>query len=102
VVTIKAIGEMAKMRRLKRIGTQISTIFTVISERRPLLCFGVLGIVLIVLGIIAGLRVVDYLSATGVMLVGTALISALLLGSGIFSIFTGIILRVLLRGNGSS
>jgi len=101
VVTIKAIGEMAKMRRLKKTGTQISTIFTVISERRPLLFFGALGIILIVLGIIVGIRVVNYLSATGVMLVGTALISSLLLGSGIFSIFTGIILRVLSRGNGS-
>ena len=76
--------------------------FSVISERRPLLFFGVLGIILIAFGIVAGLRVVNYLSATGVMLTGTALISALLLGSGILSIFTGVILRVLSRGNGSS
>ncbi len=90
------------MKHLKRIGTQILMAFSVISEKRPFLFFGILGIILIVLGIVAGLRVVDYLSATGVMLTGTALISALLLGSGILSIFTGVILRVLSRGNGSS
>lgn len=90
------------MGRWRRIGSQISLMFTVISERRPLLFFGILGIILIVLGIVAGLRVVDFLSETGIMLTGTALVSALLLGSGIISIFTGVILRVLLRGNGNS
>lgn len=90
------------MERLKRIGSQISLMLTVISERRPLLFFGILGIILIVLGIVAGLRVVDFLSETGIMLTGTALVSALLLGSGIISIFTGVILRVLSRGNGNS
>jgi len=90
------------MERLKRIGSQISIMFTVISGRRPLLFFGILGIVLIILGIVAGLRVVNFLSETGIMLTGTAMVSALLLGSGVFSIFTGVILRVLSRGNGSS
>lgn len=90
------------MGRWRRIGSQISLMFTVISERRPLLFFGILGIIFIVLGIVAGLRVVDFLSETGIMLTGTALVSALLLGSGLISIFTGVILRVLLRGNGNS
>lgn len=90
------------MGRLKRIGGQISLIFTVISERRPLLFFGILGIILMVFGIIAGLRVVNFLSETGMMLTGTALVSALLLGSGVLSIFTGVILRMLSRGNGDS
>jgi len=90
------------MERLKRIGSQISLMFTVISERRPLLFFGILGIILIVLGIVAGLRVVNFLSETGIMLTGTALVSALLLGSGVLSIFTGVILRVLSRSNGDS
>ena len=90
------------MGRLKRIGRQISMMFTVISERRPFLFFGTLGIILIVLGIVAGLRVISFLSETGAMLTGTAMVSALLLGSGVFSIFTGVILRVLSRGNGNS
>ena len=87
---------------MKGIGTQISIIITVISERRPLLFFGILGIISIVVGFILGIRVVNYLEENEVMLTGTALISALLLGAGIFSIFTGIILRTLSRRNSDS
>lgn len=76
-------------------------IITTISERRPLLFFGIFGIISIVVGFVLGIRVVNYLSATGVMLTGTALISALLLGVGVFSIFTGIILRTLSKRNGN-
>jgi H+/Cl- antiporter ClcA len=89
-------------KNMKRIGTQIPTVFTGILERRPLLFFVVLGIILILFGIVFGIRVVNYLKENEILLTGTALISALLLGSGILSIFTGVILRVLLRGNGSS
>jgi hypothetical protein len=84
-------------KNMKRIGTQIPMVFTGILERKPLLFFGVLGIILIVLGVVFGIRVVNYLKENEIMLTGTALISALLLGSGILSIFTGVILRVLLR-----
>ena len=87
---------------MKGIITQISTVFAGILERKPLLFFGVLGIILILLGIVFGIRVVNYLEDNEILLTGTALISALLLGSGILSIFTGVILRVLSRGNGSS
>ena len=87
---------------MKGISTQISMIITVISERRPLLFFGILGIISIVVGFILGIRVVNYLKENEVMLTGTALISALLLGVGVFSIFTGIILRTLSKRNGNS
>jgi len=73
---------------------------TSVLDRRPLLFFGICGIVAIVLGIIFGVRVINYLAAKEILLVGTALISALLLGSGIFSIFTGVILRTLSKRNG--
>ena len=77
-------------------------IITTISERRPLQFFGILGIISIVVGFIFGIRVVNYLAEKEVLLTGTALISALLLGAGIFSIFTGIILRTLSKRNGNS
>ena len=87
--------------QVKGINTQIVMIITIISERRPLLFFGILGIISIVVGFILGIRVVNYLKENEVMLTGTALISALLLGVGVFSIFTGIILRTLSRRNGN-
>lgn len=77
-------------------------IITTVSEERPLLFFGVCGIIAIVLGIVFGFRVVNYLQEKEVLLTGTALISALLLGVGIFSIFTGIILNRLSKRNSSS
>jgi len=87
---------------MKGTGYQISMIITIISERRPLLFFGILGITSIVVGFILGIRVVNYLSEREILLTGTALISALLLGIGIFSIFTGIILRTLSKRNGNA
>ena len=68
-----------------------------ISERRPLFFFGLEGIILLTLGIIAGARVLQGLSVSGVLPIGTALITVLLLTVGILSIFTGIILHVLKR-----
>ncbi|MDI6814530.1 MAG: hypothetical protein QMC90_00375, partial [Dehalococcoidales bacterium] len=73
----------------------------IISERRPLF-FGLGGGILVILGIMAGGRVLHILSTSGVMSVGTALISVLLLIIGVFSIFTGIILRALSKRKGSS
>ena len=85
---------------MKRIDPRISMIITTIAEERPLLFFGVCGIIAIVLGIVFGIRVVAYLQEKEILLTGTALISALLLGAGIFSVFTGIILRTLSKRNG--
>jgi len=80
----------------------LAQIISMISERRPLFFFGVSGITLIVLGFLAGIRVVNTLSATGEIATGTALVSALLIIIGIFSIFTGIILNTLSKRKGSS
>ncbi len=73
----------------------LTRIITMISERRPLFFFGLAGIILIVFGLIAGISVLNTLSATGQMATGTALISVLLFIIGIFSIFTGIILNTI-------
>jgi len=78
-------------------------IMVMISERRPLLFFGLFGSISIGLGIVAGVTVVRVLFASQVLNMGTALISMLLFTIGILSIFTGIILSVLVRrigGNG--
>lgn len=71
----------------------LARILAMISERRPLFFFGAGGIIAIALGLGAGLKTLNTLNADGVLLAGTALLSALLFIIGIFSIFTGIILH---------
>jgi glycosyltransferase involved in cell wall biosynthesis len=75
-------------------------VIAMISERRPLFFFGVGGIILITLGLLAGIRVVSIVSQGGGLAMGTALISILLLVIGVFSVFTGIILDVVIRRRG--
>ena len=75
----------------------LAAIITMISERRPLLFFGVSGFILTVLGLIAGARVLYSVLTGGEIATGTALVSILLLTIGVFSIFTGIILNVLAK-----
>lgn len=70
-------------------------ILVMISERRPLFFFGLAGAILVILGIITSVRVLQILSDVGVLPVGTTMVAVLFLVIGIFSIFTGIILRAL-------
>ncbi len=78
----------------------LTRILAMISERKPRFFFGLGGTILIILGVIAGVKVLQTLSASGIMLVGTALISALFVIVGTFSIFTGIILHVIVNRRG--
>jgi len=73
-----------------------------ISERRPLLFFGLCGIIFIVLGIVTGVMVVRTLYDIQVLQTGTALISMMLITIGMLSLFAGIILDVLVRRIGKS
>ncbi len=75
-------------------------IIAMISERRPLLFFGLGGAILIILGFLAGIRVLNTAFGGGGVATGTALVSILLLIIGIFSVFTGIILNVLTKRKG--
>ncbi len=81
-----------------RHGFQVlNRILAMISERRPLLFFGLCGSISIVFGLVAGIMVVQILFASHVLNTGTALISMLLITIGVLSIFTGIILNVLVK-----
>jgi glycosyltransferase involved in cell wall biosynthesis len=75
----------------------LQRIMVMISERRPLLFFGIFGGIFIILGIIAGIMVVQTLFAVQVLQTGTALVSMLLITIGMLSISTGMILDVLAR-----
>ena len=75
----------------------LNRIMVMISERRPLLFFGVCGSISIVLGFVAGVLVVLRVFAAQVSQTGIALVSILLITIGVLCIFTGIILDVLVR-----
>jgi len=73
-------------------------ILVMISERRPLLVFGTVGVICLVFGIAAGFMVVfSWYSYRDELATGTALISMLLITIGMLCIFTGMILSVLVR-----
>jgi glycosyltransferase involved in cell wall biosynthesis len=78
----------------------LTNILKMISERQPLFFFGLGGGILVVLGLIAGIRTLSILSAGGNIPIGTTLISVLLLTVGMFSIFTGVVLHTLTRRKG--
>ncbi len=75
----------------------LGRIIVMISERRPLFFFGIGGAILMVLGFLAGIKVLDIAFGGGGVATGTALVSILLLIIGAFSIFAGIILNVLIK-----
>ena len=75
----------------------LQRIIVMISERRPLLFFGISGGILIGLGIVAGVTVMRVLFASQILNMGTALVSMLLITVGVLCISTGIILDVLVR-----
>ncbi|MFC2065826.1 glycosyltransferase family 2 protein [Chloroflexota bacterium] len=75
----------------------LNRVMVMISERRPLLFFGLFGSILILFGIVAGVTVVQTVFASQVLQTGTALISMLLISVGVLSISTGVILNVLIR-----
>jgi len=75
----------------------LSRITVMISERRPLFVFGIIGGILLLIGLVFGFRVINVASATGSLAVGSAVLTALFIIAGILSIFTGIILNALAK-----
>ena len=80
----------------------LNRIMVMISERRPLLFFGLFGSIFLVLGLAAGITVIRlYYFETGVLATGTALISILFITTGLLTVFTGVILNVLVKRIGN-
>ncbi len=75
----------------------LNRIMVMISNRRPLLFFGSFGGICILLGAIMGIMVVKVFFTSYVLATGSALISMLLVTVGMLSLFTGIILDVLVK-----
>jgi glycosyltransferase involved in cell wall biosynthesis len=80
----------------------LNRVLFMISERRPLLVFGIIGGICILFGIIVGVLVVQTLQEQQVLQVGSALIAMLLITTGLLSISTGLVLSVLVRRIGDS
>jgi len=77
----------------------LGRVINMISARRPLLFFGLFGAVMCLLGILAGARVLQTFAQTKAFATGTAILTALFLIIGVFSIFTGIVLNILIGVN---
>lgn len=75
----------------------ITQIMVMISERKPLFFFGILGGILTIAGFIAGIRTLEILRDVGVLPIGTVMLTVLFFIVGVFCIFTGIILHTLSR-----
>lgn len=77
-------------------------IMVMISERRPLLFFSLFGSIFLVIGLAAGIIVVrTYYFGANVFATGIALISILFITIGMLTVFTGIMLNVLVRRMGN-
>ncbi len=72
-------------------------ILVMISERRPLLFFGVLGGLLILAAAVTGAGVIFSYYTSNVLATGSAMVTIMLVTIGFLSIFTGMILDVLVR-----
>ncbi|MCJ7605646.1 MAG: glycosyltransferase family 2 protein [Dehalococcoidales bacterium] len=69
-----------------------------ITEHRPLMYFGILGVLFILFGIIAGVRVVNEIFfASGNLATGSTIFSLLFSTIGFFTVITGVILNILSR-----
>ncbi len=75
----------------------LGRIMAMISEKRPLFFFGISGVVFIIVGILAAIRAFSIVMGGGGAVSGYTLIAILLFFIGVLSIFTGIILNVLIK-----
>jgi glycosyltransferase involved in cell wall biosynthesis len=75
----------------------LSQIIVMISHRRPLFFFGLAGVILLVVGLIVGIRVLNIAATTGEHAIGHTILTTLFIIAGMLSIFTGIILNALSR-----
>ena len=75
----------------------LSRIIVMIFKRRPLLFFGLGGAILILIGLLIGIRVISTVSGTGEVAASNILISVFFLIIGILSIFTGVRRHLLIK-----
>jgi glycosyltransferase involved in cell wall biosynthesis len=76
----------------------LNRVLWMISERRPLLFFGLFGGFFLLFGLALGVKVItEFYTDTGALATGTAMVTVLLITIGLLAIFTGLILNVLVN-----
>ena len=96
-VSVLYTGDGSTLNPVQHGVSVLNRILVMISERRPLFFFSIIGAFFIAAGIALGVIVVQILQAQQVLQVGSALISMLLITVGVLSISTGLILNVISR-----
>ena len=74
---------------------QLDAILRLIGEHRPLLFFGVPGLVVLLTGLMLGFQVVRIYEATLQLAIGYALITVLLVIVGVLALFVGVMLHAI-------
>lgn len=75
----------------------LNRILVMISEKRPLLFFGVIGGIILILGIVSGIGVLQTYYGSNEFATGSALLCMLLVTLGMLCIFTGVILNAITK-----
>jgi glycosyltransferase involved in cell wall biosynthesis len=74
---------------------QLDAILRLIGEHRPLLFFGLPGLLVLLAGLLLGFQVVRIYDATQQLAIGYALITVLLVIVGVLSVFVGVMLHAI-------
>ena len=75
----------------------LSWLISTISEKSPLFFFGIVRVILTVVGLILGAKVLYIANTEKRVAVGSALVSVLFVIIGVSSVFTGLILNVTIK-----
>jgi len=75
----------------------LTRIMNMISRKKPLLFFGLVGLAFLVAGLVVGINVLNIAATAGSMPLGSVVLTSLLLTIGVLSVFTGIMLDALIR-----
>jgi glycosyltransferase involved in cell wall biosynthesis len=71
----------------------LNGVLSLVGRRRPLLSFGVPGMIVLIVGLVFGIMVTQIYQSTHVLAVGYSLLTVLCTITGLLSIFTGLLLH---------
>jgi glycosyltransferase involved in cell wall biosynthesis len=97
-ISISYTGDGSTLNPVRHGLGVFNRIMVIISERRPLLFFSLFGSIFLAIGLAAGIMVIRiYYFGANVFATGIALVSILFITVGMLTVFTGIMLNVLIR-----
>ena len=102
-ISVEYTGDGSSLNPVKHAMGVFNRIMVMISERRPLLFFSLLGGISLALGLAAGVTVIwQFYFGANALATGLAMVSILFVTIGVLTVFTGIILNVLTKRINSS